>query len=303
MTRTQKLNLFTWQLSDPVDLSQMNENFTLLDKNGCRTEAALWNSAIGLLAAEHAGYATVCSESAFADALRNTARISSYEQICFGQRGAALLTEGEVGRSFLSDNIEIVDRTATLVDDFRPQGYGMLTEMTLYGVHNQGLGRSVTLYVYAGTELVAQSSQQIQSSAQAFTLHYSFSCELDPNKTYSIKATTGAESYASVQAINLALTASAQTYTTGSFQTASFAVPSGASRLRLMCSTSGMTPDISLADADDDWIPLELDAQAFEGVNRYTAQTVLPSGLQTVRLKFDISGAGKALHDYAFILF
>lgn len=300
MTRTQKLSLFTWQLSDPVDLSQMNENFHLLDQNGCRTEAALWNSAIGLLAAEHAGCPTSHAEAAYADCLRSPARCTAYENVCFGASGAELLTQGAANRSFTADYQELTPEDALLVSSYTPEGYGTLTGITVSGSQNGGSGLSVTLTLCCGNETVAQAEQTLSATTQGFSMQFSFSCLLDPNKTYSLYIRCPDIYYHSVQVTNILFTPSALTYVSGSFQTAAFSVPSGASRIRLMCSTDGFTPGVQLA-SNGGWVSLSPVGGAEAGL--FTAQASLPAGLQTVSLKFSLSGAGSHIRDFAYILF
>ena len=303
MTRTQKLNLFTWQLSDPVDLSQMNENFDRLDRNGCRTEAALWNSAIGLLAAEHAGYRTDQSESAFADALRDGSRVSSYENLYFGQRGAELLSQGASSKEYHLDPTNLHTQPVTLTSAYTPEGYATLTKMLISGTTSIGGSITATLYLCCGNEVVAQGTCSIPSSSQSFSANVSFQYRLDPNKTYSIKGGSNATGNAFVQITHLELTLSPLSYTAGSLQTVLYPVPSGAARLRLMCTTSGSAPTVQYAGSSGDWTSLTLSTQAVGAGNLHTAQLSLPSTLQAVRLKFTLSGAGNQLRDYAFILF
>lgn len=302
MTRTQKLSLFTWQLSDPVDLSQVNENFDRLDRNGCRTEAALWNSAIGLLAAEHLGYATSHAESAAANALRDPSRLDSYDNFCFGENGAVLLAQGAQNRTCNLNHVNLTSQRVKLLEDYVPEGFATLTGMRLEATYLNSYGSTVTLYLYCGEEVVAQSSHAIDTDSPA-SMNFSFQYRLDPNRTYNVRASCPAVGGMVIQATKLTLLTTALTYTTGTFQTTALSVPSGAARLRLLCSTSGAAPTVQLATAGGGWTSLSLSARVGSKAQLYTGQLALPDGLQSVRLRFTLSGAGNAIRDYAFILF
>ena len=79
MTRTEQLGLYTWVESDPVSLTQMNENFTQLDTVGAqalaRANAAGINAAGLLLHSRHAGQDISFAQDAMAADL--TRRIPS----------------------------------------------------------------------------------------------------------------------------------------------------------------------------------------------------------------------------------
>ena len=103
MTLTDNLGLCTWVESDPVSLTQMNENFTKLDAAGgkafFRADAANINLAGLLLHSHHAGEDVSFAQNVFLGDLTQVADAAQYEHICFSSAGAHILSTGYSGET------------------------------------------------------------------------------------------------------------------------------------------------------------------------------------------------------------
>lgn len=303
MTRTQKLNLFTWELSDPVSLAQMNANFDLLDISAARTEAALWNSAMGLLAADHAGQNVSLSECAFVDALANPKKTASYTHVNFSSDGAQILSQGYSGTSGSLNHINIPrDGVEIELCSFRPTAYGQMTGFTIEGSQNDSQGQVVHIRLYAGGTMLTEKTVTSAPSGQFITMNFSFSYLLDPNVQYTVKATqTGSGTNSLIQLTSWSLSASSQTYSVGSFQSKQIPVPAGATRMRLLCRANSSAHTVSFSEDGETFRALSLSRKTEDGVVLSSAQAAITAGTEQVQLKFELNAAGAKIHDYAVI--
>ena len=309
MTRTQKLNLFTWELADPVSLDQMNENFSLLDISAARTEAALWNSAMGLLAADHAGQNVSLSESAFVDALANPKKTASYTNLYFGEHGTEVLTEGASGSSGTFGNgtpqtrFEFPkDGTESEMLRFTPSGYGTMTKFSITGSQSGASDQNIYIRIYDGATKEAECTVNFRPGSQGFTQDFSFNLLLDPNKTYSIKASQTKQSVSSsIQLSSWSLTATAQVYTSGSFLSKQISVPAGATRMRLLCRANNANHTVSVSEDGGTFSALSLSRKTEDGIVLSSAQAAITAGTEQIQLKFELGAAGAKIHDYAVI--
>lgn len=240
MTRTEQLGLCTWVESDPVSLTQMNENFTRLDAAGgkaiSRADAANINLAGLLLHSRHAGEDVSFAQRAMVADLTRISDAAQYSQLYFSSNGARLLDAGYAGetkavRTASGANFVVYNSVSPLkIWTFRPSGYGALTKITIKMSANSYGSFTDQMFLYSGGVLVASSDEYVKADTEAvLSFDYIFSnFVLDPNKSYDLYFNT---TWASTRTITEAtITATPLVYTSGWLLSRSAQLPDGAER-------------------------------------------------------------------------
>ena len=333
MTRTQKLGLCTWLPEDPVSLAEVNDNFTRLDASGGRAlqlaETGLINLG-GLMAAQaHAGGHAAYAQNISVDAFRDTAQMTSYENLYHLGGCLELLTAGLSGGEVASGTATSGSTTfpASNVSrqfgtkqqwlklfDFQPAAYGQLTKLTIKtlntALNNTTAHIKLSLWDENSGEMLLETGLGTimkydgADVAVGFTVDYL----IDPNRKYDMMLWIEdmPVSYLVFSTMNLTITP--QIYTTGAAVMNAATVPGGATRAELLVHTGADEPQIGLRfDAGAYTTASETSSTADQLPNgtgcvlrRYTV--AIPAGAQSAQLMLTLPSAGCKIYDYAMIL-
>lgn len=254
MTRTEQLGLCTWVESDPVSLTQMNENFTRLDAAGgkalSRADAANVNLAGLLLHSRHAGEDISFAQRVMVADLTRREDTAQYSQLYFSSAGARLLSEGYSGEEKAIRNpggtsIVVYNNVSPLkIWTFTPSAYGRLSKITIKMSANSYGSFTDQLFLYSGGVLVASSDEYVKSDSNAvLSFDYEFSnFLLDPNKSYDLYFNT---TWASTRTISSAtITAAPQIYTSGWSISRAVQLPEDAERAVVHLYAAGTAPTL-----------------------------------------------------------
>ena len=226
MTRTEQLGLYTWVESDPVSLTQMNENFTQLDTVGAqalaRANAAGINAAGLLLHSRHAGQDISFAQDVMAADLTRVKDAAAYSQLMFSSAGAHLLASGYSG---VTENIRNSDGTNISVSSsnsprkiwtIKPSGFGALSSVTVTMTTGAYSSFTDQILLYCGGTLVAESDEYVKTDINTSQAEFTYTFDgfvLDPNKTYDLYFKT---TYSTLRHISSAtITATPLIYTSG----------------------------------------------------------------------------------------
>lgn len=289
MNRTENLELCTWVESDPVSLTQMNENFTKLDRSGTQAiacaNAASINAAGLLLHSRHAGQDISFARDAMVADLTHASDTAEYAQLCFTDAGAHLLSSGYAGEtiSIRDENGSNIGVSASVcprkIWTFRPSGYASLTSIQIEMVSSSSAILTDQLSLYNGDTLVAKSLEYVKSdtsSVRSFT--YTFqNVILDPNKSYDLYFDTNLSSMRTISTATI--TATPLIYTSGWLISPEKYFPEYRHNLHLNVYAGGTTPTVAY----------RLDGGAWKSISAYS---VTPAVSQT--------GAACQLHSFIF---
>lgn len=254
MTRTEQLGLCTWVESDPVSLTQMNENFTRLDAAGgkaiSRADAANVNVAGLLLHSRHAGEDISFAQRVMIADLTRESDAAQYSQLYFSSAGARLLGEGYSGeekaiRQASGSSIVVHSGNSPLkIWTFQPGGYGALTKITIKMTANSYGSFTDQLLLYSGGALMAISDEYVKADTEAaISYDYYFpNFVLDPNKSYDLYFDT---TWVSTRTIATAkIVATPLVYTTGWLLSRPAQLPDGAERAIIHLYAGGTAPTL-----------------------------------------------------------
>ena len=260
MTLTDNLGLCTWVESDPVSLTQMNENFTKLDAAGgkafFRADAANINLAGLLLHSHHAGEDVSFAQNVFLGDLTQVADAAQYENICFSSAGAHILSTGYSGETIDVKNTGITVSSSTSpkkIITFHPSGYGDLTSITI-GLDSSILAAFTSyLTLRCGGQQVAQSADYVKSdTSSANTFTYTFqNTLLDPNCSYDLYFHTN---YANSRTLaSVTITASPRIFDSGWLNSLPVELPAGCERVHLNVYAAGAPAGVAYRENGGTW--------------------------------------------------
>ena len=316
MTRTEQLGLYTWVESDPVSLTQMNENFTQLDTVGAqalaRANAAGINAAGLLLHSRHAGQDISFAQDVMAADLTRVKDAAAYSQLMFSSAGAHLLASGYSG---VTENIRNSDGTNISVSSsnsprkiwtIKPSGFGALSSVTVTMTTGAYSSFTDQILLYCGGTLVAESDEYVKTDINTSQSEFTYTFDgfvLDPNKTYDLYFKT---TYSTLRHISSAtITATPLVYTTGNVISNEIILQAGHTRAAFYAYTSGNAPDVmvKLGDGSFESVVEKLSKQAVSqtGVSctarRYEYE-FLPGTYESITIKLEMSGADSVVYGF-----
>lgn len=260
MTRTDQLRLCTWVESDPVSLTQMNENFTTLDAACARAaacaDAACVTAAGLLLHARHAGLDTGFAMRMATGDMTRVADAQAYSGVWFSEQGARLPTPGYGGET---QTIRTESGSSVVVHSgnspvklcsFQPSAYGRLNRITLNTVNNFGGTFTDTLKLYSGGRLVAPASLDA-AGADTKVFVFNFHDLLDPNQIYELYLETTNTNSRVVQTVQIE--ASPVTYATGEVITPPVWLPEGCGEVRVQLYAAGTLAAVQYRQEEGAW--------------------------------------------------
>lgn len=264
MTLTGNLGLCTWVESDPVSLTQMNENFTKLDAAGgraiFRADAANINLAGLMLHSHHAGEDVSFAQNVFLGDLTQIADAAQYANIRFSSAGAHILSTGYSGgtinplRTESGASITVSGSTSPKkILTFQPSGYGYLTSIRIDLSGNIASTFTDYLTLRCGGQQVAQSAEYVKSDTSSVnTITYTFqSTLLDPNCSYDLYFHTNAVILRTLSSATI--TASPCIYTSGWLTSLPVELPAGCARVHLNVYTAGAPADVAYRENGGAW--------------------------------------------------
>ena len=303
MTRTQKLNLFTWALNDPVDLDQMNENFDRLDQSGRAAEAALWNSGILLMDGARNGENTAAAENLHFGLLTAPESNGAYSRVKFSSTGASVPTAGQSNMTPSVSFVSIGHSTPTFLTELHPTGYGSLTSITVSGTHSISNGTTrLHLLILRGAETAAEADKLMTQQSGSYTCTVPISCELDPNSAYTVKAYAENMQPSGIQISGFVAEVTPIVPSSGSVTSAAIPVPDWAKRAKLLFRGGNHSLSAEYNLSGESWEALTLTQAPSAGGRNYVSAVSLPAGTQTMRLRVTIPGGGK-LGDYMVVFY
>lgn len=289
MTKTQYLQLNRWVDSDPVDLAQMNENFSILDQKGGHTiscsDAASINASCLLLQAKREGKDVSYAQRAALFDLTCWDDIAQYEHVLVSPSGTKISQASySGGTSYVKLNIS-QSKSPLKAYTFTPSSYATLTSIYLDFNGSSYDGRC-WCELRCGSEVVAQSETVTLSSAKNVT--FPVSAALDPNKTYEIYVSVSSNILAVLG--NLTLTAQPLAPSSGKLTSVSAAVPTNTKRIVLHLHKAGTAPAVQLQfDGGAFGAALAAASSSSDTFCRYDA--AVPEGAQSVVARVTLNAA------------
>lgn len=337
MTRTQKLGLCTWLPEDPVNLAQMNDNFSRLDLAGGRAlhlaEAGMLTLG-GMLAAQaHTGGLASYTENIMVDAFRDAAQFASYEGLLYRNNRLELLTAGASdgtitfpttssgsasGAFHPSNAIRSTSTRNAWVDlcQFYPDAYGTLTNLTLQTKTSAGTTESTATKVKLSIwdadsgEMLAETDVGtiIHTNSKDQPVNYTLNLLLDPNHRYILKAWISQLVGDSMILSTIAFSVTPVVYSTGTVTMTPMTIPAGTGRSVLLVHATQTVPQIALKFGESSFAvltPSETKPDVIYGstsctLYRYAIE--LPDGAQRAQLRLTLPGSGCKIYDFALIM-
>ena len=134
MTRTQKLRLCTWARTDPVNLSEVNENFTLLDSSAGSAldaaEAALCCAAGQCLAARQRGETPLWEKRIWTAPLAEASECTQLDHVLFSEGRLDFLPSSSVQAEAALYRRPGVSYTSGVQFQFRTRAFEKMAELT-----------------------------------------------------------------------------------------------------------------------------------------------------------------------------
>lgn len=294
MTKTQYLQLNTWVDSDPVDLAQMNENFSILDQKGGHTitcsEAANINLSCALLQSKCDGKDVSFAQRAALFDLTHWDDISQYENVLVASTGSKIPEAAftGIGQTSIVKNVHQAYSPVKFFS-FQPTSYAMLTSIAanFTGYHTG----TCSIEARCGEETVATSNTLSLASAQSAT--FSFSAALDPNKTYDLYFSTTMNSTTTLRDITIHAQPIAPS--AGKITTVSYNIPSDTKRIILHLHAAGPAPTLQLQFGGGAFTSA-LTAAASGSASFHRYETVIPAGTQTMAARINLSSADTVVY-------
>lgn len=295
MTKTQYLQLNTWVDSDPVEVAQMNENFSILDqKSGYNiicSDAASINTSCLLLQAKRDGKDVSYAQRALLYDLTQLSDIAQHEFV-YVTPTCTKIPVGDftgVPNKYLKKNVSSVN-SPLLFYSFQPSSYATFTgiSLTFNGAYYDG---SCSVEVRCGGSTLANSNTVTLNDAQSVS--FPFNIALDPSKTYDLYFTSSTPIIAVLG--DMTITAQPVTPASGTLTTIASAIAADTRRIVLHLHAQGPLPQLQLQYNGGTFqpalTPVSTGSAAF---HRY--DVALPTGVQSVAVKLTLSSTDTVLY-------
>ncbi len=315
MTRTETLGLYTWVESDPVSLTQMNENFTTLDGAAgrviSRADAANVNVAGLLLHNRYADRDISFAQNVMIADLARAADAQSYEQLYFSKNGACVLSEGYSGETVSprkpNGSAIVLSNAVSPVTlwTMQPDGYAELQKLNVVMVSNVSVKFTDQILLYSGGVLVARSNEYVKSDTTAVRIFdYTFeNVILDPNRTYEVRMTTTSPTARTIA--NATVTATPLVYTGGWLACHAADLPTGCERAIINVYAGGTAPQLEWRVNSGTYSVAasagQTAAKSPSGVacRLYRYEIPLNADARTLQLRFHLLAADSIVHGVA----
>lgn len=327
MTRTQKLGLCTWLPEDPVNLAEMNDNFSRLDANGGRSlllaEAGMRTLGGVMAAVAHQGGHAMYAERVQVDAFQDADQIAENGGVYYRGKKLELLPEGlqsdEVwgspGTTSTNAYYNVTNLTKALkpkqqwnkLFNFYPNAFGKLTKLKL--VLNTTVSQTTTIKLAIQDTEAAQdvlTTEFVTIPADQKNFEFPVDLLLDPNRRYAMCSWLE-EGSTTISMSCIEFTITPLVFTNGSVTMKPMAIPAGTARLELLLHDSGAAASASLRFGAGEFVALTQHSAKADKISGGTGATLrlysvdVPAGAQTAQLKLTLNGAACKVHDYALV--